>query len=66
MDSPEAWFEAIRKRNLTIYTYYEELAEDILRGYQIFKKYLMIFEDLLRTLLNRFKPRSSGDIAAAT
>lgn len=43
IEDPEAWFESIRKRNLTVHTYDEELAEDIFVWLPEFKKYLDSF-----------------------
>lgn len=50
IDDPEFWFEAIRKRNLTVHTYDEAYADEIFEWLPLFQKQLDGFVENIKIL----------------
>lgn len=50
IEDPEKWFEAIRKRNLTVHTYDEDFANEIFHYLPTFKQEMQKLIDLLKQM----------------
>lgn len=49
IDDVEFWFEAIRKRNLTVHTYDQEYADEIFAWLPLFQKHFDVFIEKIKT-----------------
>lgn len=50
---PHTWFDFLEKRNLTVHTYEEKIAQEV---YQTAKKFVPYVEDLLKSARNYLVP----------
>jgi nucleotidyltransferase substrate binding protein (TIGR01987 family) len=50
IDNPETWFEFLKKRNLTVHTYDEEVVNQIIKVFPTFEKELAEFIERVKAL----------------